>query len=212
MKKSWVLLSFLNFFIAALFGLILRAAFVWEIGWMDYRNLLHGHSHVAMLGWIYLAIYALFWRRFLPETKRNKKFYSLLFWFTQITVIGMMISFPLQGYAAISISFSSLHILASYVFCYRIWKDHEIKNPAVKKLFYASLVLLILSTLGVWLLGPLAVSGGRNTALYQVAIQFYLHFQFHGWFTFAILALLLSTIFQHKWKLDYNVFNWFFYL
>jgi hypothetical protein len=162
----------LNFFIAALFGLILRGAFVWEIDWIDYRNLMHGHSHVAMLGWVYLAIYALFWIRFLPETKRQKRSYSTLFWFTQITVIGMMISFPLQGYAAVSITFSTLHILASYVFCYRIWKDNNIGNPAVKKLFYASLVFLILSTLGVWVLGPLAVSGGRNTAFYRLPSSF----------------------------------------
>ncbi|WP_163377768.1 hypothetical protein [Cyclobacterium sp. SYSU L10401] len=124
----------------------------------------------------------------------------------------MMLSFPLQGYAAVSISFSSLHILASYVFCYRIWKDQQITHPAVKKLFYAALVFLVLSTFGVWLLGPLAVSGGRNTALYQVAIQFYLHFQFHGWFTFAILALLLDSLLRQQWEINYQVFSWFFYL
>ncbi|MEX0883563.1 MAG: hypothetical protein WDZ72_08835, partial [Cyclobacteriaceae bacterium] len=150
--------------------------------------------------------------RFLPASKRKNRSYSRLFWFTQITVIGMMVSFPLQGYAAISITFSTLHILASYAFVYRIWKDHNISHPAVKKLFYAALVFLILSTFGVWILGPLVVSGGRSTALYQVAIQFYLHFQFHGWFTFAVLALLLDTVLRLNWEKNDHVFNWFFYL
>lgn len=208
MKKFWILLSFSNFLIAALFGLILRAAFVWEIDWMEYRNLLHAHSHLAMLGWVYMALFALFCYRFLPQSKY--KSYSKLFWTTQLAVLGMMISFPLQGYAAVSIGFSSLHILASYVFCYRIWKDQEIADPSVKKLFHAALVFLILSTFGVWVLGPLAVSGGRNTALYQVAIQFYLHFQFHGWFTFAILALLLDTMLRRNWKIKDHLFARFF--
>ncbi|MFO7822619.1 MAG: hypothetical protein R6V72_01680 [Cyclobacterium sp.] len=210
MKKFWILLSFSNFLIAALFGLVLRAAFVWEINWMEYRNLLHAHSHLAMLGWVYMGIFAFFCYRFVPASKF--KTYSKLFWITQTTVIGMMLSFPLQGYAAVSISFSSLHILASYVFCYRIWKDQQITHPAVKKLFYAALVFLVLSTFGVWLLGPLAVSGGRNTALYQVAIQFYLHFQFHGWFTFAILALLLDSLLRQQWEINWQAFSWFFYL
>lgn len=175
-------------------GLILRGAFVWEIGWLDYRNMMHGHSHVAMLGWAYLALYSLIWYRFIPKGKREKPVYSGLFWFTQITVLGMMVSFPIQGYGAVSITFSTLHILASYTFCYLVWRDHQTKHPAVALLLKTALVLLVISTIGVWSLGPLALSGGRSSTLYQLAIQFYLHFQFHGWFTLAILALLLDIL------------------
>ncbi|WP_073092871.1 hypothetical protein [Cyclobacterium lianum] len=210
MKKFWILLSFSNFFIAALFGLLLRAAFVWEINWIVYRNILHAHSHLAMLGWVYMGIFALFCHHFIPTSTSRR--YSRLFWVTQISVIGMMISFPLQGYAAVSISFATLHILASYVFCYRVWKDQQIAFPAVRKLVYCALVFLVLSTFGVWLLGPLAVTGGRNTALYQVAIQHYLHFQFHGWFTFAILAIFLNSLLGQRWEINNRVFSWFFYL
>ncbi|WP_163377769.1 hypothetical protein [Cyclobacterium sp. SYSU L10401] len=77
MKKFWILLSFSNFLIAALFGLVLRAAFVWEINWMEYRNLLHAHSHLAMLGWVYMGIFAFFCYRFVPASKF--KTYSKLF-------------------------------------------------------------------------------------------------------------------------------------
>jgi hypothetical protein len=209
MKKNWILFSLFNFFIAALMGLILRGAFVWEIGWLDYRNMMHGHSHVAMLGWVYLALYSLIWYRFIPKRKRIKPIYSRLFWFTQMTVVGMMISFPLQGYAAVSISFSSLHILSSYVFCYRVWKDHKTKVPEVGLLLKTALGLLAVSTIGVWILGPLAISGGRSSTLYQLAIQFYLHFQFHGWFTFAVLALLLDALTQ-GFTLKEKQFKWFY--
>ncbi len=175
-------------------GLILRGAFVWGLTWVDYLNLLHGHSHVAMLGWVYLALYILLGYRFIPKDKWKKPVYSRLFWFTQFTVFGMMVAFPLQGYGAVSITFSALHILASYAFVYFLWRDHRIVKPEVALLVKTALVFMVLSTVGVWSLGPIALSGGRSSTLYQLAIQFYLHFQFHGWFTFAVLALLLDAL------------------
>ena len=53
----------------------------------------------------------------------DEKFYNRLFWVTQLAVVGMMIDFPAQGYAFVSILFSTLHIFCSYYFCYLIWKD-----------------------------------------------------------------------------------------
>lgn len=191
-------------------GLMLRGAYVWGIGSLDYRNLMHGHSHVAMLGWVYLALFALIWYRFIPPITRKKNIYEILFYSTQVTVVGMMISFPLQGYGPWSIAFSTLNIMASYVFCYRVWKDCHIPNEGVKLMFKTSLVLLIISTLGVWSLGPLAVFGDRNSALYQIAIQFYLHFQFHGWFTFAVLALVVNFLPELNKKFKGPMFRWFY--
>lgn len=194
MYKHWILFSLFNFLVAALMGLILRGAFVWEISWLDYRDMMHGHSHVAMLGWVYMALYVLVGERFIPKERWHKPIYSRLFWFTQFTVVGMMVSFPLQGYGAISITFSSLHIIASYIFAYMVWRDHRTVHPQVSLLIKSALVLMLISTIGVWSLGPMALLGGRSSTLYQFAIQFYLHFQFHGWFTFCVLALLLDTL------------------
>lgn len=210
MRNNWIFLSLLNFFIAALMGLILRGAFLWEITWLDYRHWLHAHSHVAMLGWAYLALYVLIGTRFIPREIWSKPFYARLFWFTQITVIGMMFTFPVQGYGPVSITFSTLHVLASYVFCYRGWKDMGFQHKEVRTLMGTALVFLVISTLGVWSLGPLAMSGQRSSILYQLVIQFYLHFQFHGWFTFAVLALLLDIFL--KGPLSHRLFTRFYYL
>lgn len=209
-NKNWILFSFFNFFIASLMGLILRGAFIWELDWMDYRNMMHGHSHVAMLGWVYLVLYILIGHFFLPEKVWAKPIYTWLFWFTQTTVLGMMISFPIQGYGAVSITFSTLHILASYLFCYLIWRDQKIKNSQITLLLKTSLVLLVISTLGVWSLGPIAVLGGRGSTFYQLAIQFYLHFQFHGWFTFSVLALVFSALSQNS-AFNRLIFNRFYF-
>lgn len=210
-NKNWILISLFNFLVAALMGLILRGAFVWGSSWFDYRNLMHGHSHVAMLGWVYLALYVLIVIKFIPQETRKKPVYSYLFWFTQFTVLGMMVSFPIQGYGAISILFSALHILASYVFTFLVWRDHRVVHPEVGLMLKTALVLMVVSTVGVWSLGPMTIFGGRSSTLYQLAIQFYLHFQFHGWFTFCILSLLISAV-SDNFDLNRSIFRRFYTL
>jgi hypothetical protein len=177
---------------ATLMGLVLRAAFVWEIDWLDYRNMLHGHSHVALLGWLYLGFFLMIHARLLPKEKASKPIYTWLFWLTQFSVVGMMIAFPLQGYAGFSIFFSSLHILLSYLFAYNVWKDHLKENDQISLLLKTSLTFQVLSTFGVWGVAFIMGSGGGGGVLYQVAIQFYLHFQFNGWLLFALLTVVLK--------------------
>src|SRR5690606_17983179 len=171
-NKGWILFSLFNFLIAALMGLLLRGAFVWGLSWIDYLNVLHGHSHVAMLGWVYLALFMLLGSRFIPADKWMQPVYSRLFWFTLFTVFGMMVAFPLQGYGDVSITFSALHILASYVFAYLLWRDHHIVRTEVALLLKTALVLMVISTLGVWSLSPITALGGRSSTIYQLAIQF----------------------------------------
>jgi hypothetical protein len=115
-------LALLNFFLAALLGVLLRYAFVEELTFITYRPVMHAHSHVAMLGWVYLALYALLLPAFVPAAA-GKGFYRGLFWLTQLSVAGMLISFPLEGYGPWSISFSTLHVLCAYAFAGQIWRD-----------------------------------------------------------------------------------------
>lgn len=149
---------------------------------------MHAHSHGAMLGWVYLMLYVLIVHHFVPE---KKPVYNRLFWLTEIAVIGMMVSFPFQGYAAISISFSTLHIICSYLFIRLIWKNHRIASEPLRLLLKVSLVFMFISTIGIWFLGPAAAMLGIDSAFFQIAIQFFLHFQFNGWFLFAVLAVFL---------------------
>ena len=121
MPKKHVFVCLLNFFVAALLGLALRYFFVQPMG-VNYRFLTHAHSHIAMLGWVYLMLFVLFVQYFVPE---KKPIYTKLFWITQFAVLGMLFSFPFQGYAAVSITFSTLHIFCSYYFAYLIFKNHK---------------------------------------------------------------------------------------
>ena len=204
MPKKLVLVCLLNFFIAALLGLALRYFFVQPMV-INYRFLTHAHSHIAMLGWVYLMLFMLIVHYFVPE---KKSIYTKLFWITEFAVLGMLFSFPFQGYAAVSITFSTLHIFCSYYFAYLIFKNHKTESKVTSYLLKTALVFMLISTAGVWCLGPAVAIVGQASAFYQIAIQFFLHFQFNGWFLIAVIAVLF-----HQLKLqDSKDFRLFFKL
>lgn len=208
-QRSWIICCLLNFVVAASMGLLMRFIYLFPLKGINYIYLLHAHSHVAMLGWAYLMMYVLIVHFFIPKEKSDKPIYNQLFWTTEFAVIGMMISFPIQGYALFSIVFSTLHILLSYVFCWLVWRDCPKNKNAPEKLLIASILFLILSTFGVWCLGPALNMLGKQSAFYQIAIQFFLHFQFNGWFLFAVLALFIK---QFKNEIELRKFRIFIVL
>lgn len=206
MKKSRLVVCLLNFFIASVMGVVLRLSSLYPLNF-NYHFLLHGHSHTALLGWIYLMLYTLIVHHFIPQEKQQNRYYSRLFGITQFSVIGMMISFPFQGYGLYSITFSTLHIFCSYFFCYKIWKEQRPVSLYDGILLKTALVFLLLSTIGVWSLGIIGASGTKNASIYQAAIQFFLHFQFNGWFIFGLLALLANRYHNYIKRITTHKFN-----
>lgn len=197
MPRKWFNIVLGNFLVAAIMGATLRYAFVEEISWLKFRYFLHGHSHLAMLGWVYLALFILLLRNFLDSESRQRSKYAWLFWATQVSVIGMTIAFPIQGYAAVSIAFSTAHILLSYLFAYHFLRDLPAGNsqPSLALWFIrGALFFMILSTLALWAMGPILVFGQKGSAWYYMAVQFFLHFQFNGWFLFAVLGLFFKFL------------------
>ncbi len=192
-------------------GLLLRAVPFLNMPWLNFRHMTHAHSHAAMMGWLYMVIFALFMHFFLSVEEQKKKKYQRLFVTLQIAVIGMMCSFPFQGYAAISISFSALHLFSSYALLTFIWKNARSENRQAIILLKTAIVLMMFSTLGVYAMGPVTAKIGRMTDAYHLCIQFFLHFQFQGWFMFAIAALLfqqLSHLGISMGRLQFRGFHW----
>jgi len=188
-RLSWWNLAVFWFLVAGFLGCVMRYAFVKELPFdIAYKNIQHAHSHVAMMGWLYSALYVLIVALF----QLNRKVYRPLFWWTQFSVLGMLVFFPLQGYGPLSIVFSTLHIFLSYYFVWQVVKDLRASKQELmlsKVLLYTALFFLFLSTLGTWGLGVIMNTSLRGSAWYYGAIQFFLHFQFNGWFVFAALAL-----------------------
>jgi hypothetical protein len=194
-KSIWrIRAALFNLLVAAILGALLRFAFVEELNWLEFRNVLYAHSHVAMLGWVFLALFAILLQVFLPEDQRHTAVYNRLFALTQLSVAGMLLTFPMFGYTAPAIAFSTLHVLLSYGFARHFLKDLR-TSPAselAKSFARAAVWLMILSTVALWAMGPIIVLGFRGKAIYYMAVQFFLHFQFNGWFLFAVLAIFFQ--------------------
>lgn len=207
--RLYLFICLLNFGVAALLGLALRYS---SMAWLpiQYSHFTHAHSHTAMLGWAYQALFCLLVYFFLPQGGRK---YRRLFWATQLSVFGIMGSFPVQGYGPVSIAFSTLHTIFAYIFVLAAWREALCATPEIRRLLRTALVFFVLSTLGVWCLPPCLLIWGKDSTPYQLAIQFYLHFQFNGWFTAAIGALYMQWRHQQFGPvLQQSFFKNFWYL
>lgn len=176
------------FVVATAIGALLRVHVLWSIPGVNYAFVLHAHSHTAFLGWVYNAFFALALHFFVPVTERGR--FTLLFLVTQVATVGMLVTFPLQGYARESIGFSSLHMACSGVFAWRLLRLAQTERTARTALAWA-FVFMFFSAVGPLSLGAIAVAGLRESPWYSMAIYFYLHFQYNGWFAFFLIAVLL---------------------
>jgi len=212
MKKNWVIISFINFFIASLLGLVLRVAHVYEIPGLEFRKVMYAHFHVSMLGWLYLVIYSIIWSTFIDKSSRSRSIYERFFWLTQASVIGMIFSFSFHGFGVASAVFVGLHLFISYLFVVLVWMDKSRQSSPSELLLRTSLLWMLLSTIGVWVVVYLVTGNIRNLVFYHMAIQFFLHFQFNGWFTFIVLAIFYNELEKKGLNFNRRLFMWFFWL
>ena len=190
--------SAMGFFLAAsVFGLLMRYMFVGEVTGVRYRNILHAHSHVALMGWAYQLLSGALVARLVPDSERTRS-YHLFFWLNILATLGMAVSFPIQGYGAASISFSVLHVVASYGFAFLFLLDMRGKKDHEHLLARLAVIWMLVASIGLWAVGPLGAMLGRLHPVYFMAIQFFLHFQLNGWLTFGVLALLVQHVKLHE--------------
>lgn len=179
---AWTFLA-----IASALGLLLRVQTLHPIVPLNYAYALHAHSHVAFLGWVYNAFFAVTLRHLALPSDASR--YRALFVVTQMATLGMLCTFPFQGYAAASISFSTLHVACEGTFGWFLLRRNR-ATPAARLALRWAFAFMFISAAGPIALGPIAASGLRGSTWYSLAIYFYLHFQYNGWFIFFLLAVL----------------------
>ncbi|HJP63540.1 MAG TPA: hypothetical protein VJ844_08870 [Mucilaginibacter sp.] len=194
-KINYPRLALINFLVLTIFGIVLRYIQLYSVPFLNYQYILHAHSHFAFSGWMFFALALLIsyqlWGKQLPSSV------GFTFLFALISAYGMLISFLLQGYKPISITFSTIFILVTYCFTYVVFKGALLRNKVnstAYKFIWGALIFLCISSLGPFFLGPLSASGYKNSPLYQDAIYFYLHFQMNGFMVLASLGLIATTL------------------
>jgi len=180
------------FLVAAVLGTLMRFMYLQEILYLEYKNVLHAHSHIAMLGWGFTALAGVLVFVFTPNVETRKVYQNTLY-ANLFAGLGMLFSFLYQGYGAISIAFCTVHVFVVYYFSWYFLKDLKKVPPTIATKFAKwAIYLMVISTIGLWSIAPISMFLGKLHPLYFASIQFFLHMQFNGWFTFGILALLFK--------------------
>lgn len=200
------------FLTAAALGLVLRSFLILKIP-ITYKFIVHTHSHIALLGWVYIALTTLIYKLYLEKQELDKK-YRHIFWFTQFTLLGMLFSFPFQGYALFSIIFSTLFLIASYWFFWFFRKNVRVEDKKNNsyRCINTALWFMVLSSIGPWALGAIMNTLGATSIWYRLAIYFYLHFQYNGWMILSLTGVLLYILEQRNIYFHKEKFSAFFQL
>lgn len=192
--KQWIVWATALFFLASIFGSLMRLYYIVEIPLLEYLHLLHAHSHVAQLGWAFLLVTLTLLILGLNSTPHQKHYISVLV-LNVVACFGMAATFLYQGYGALSIGFSALHILVSYYFAWFFWNDlKQVEVSSARSFFKGSLIWLVFSSFGLWALPVVLNTVGKSSILYYTSVQWFLHIQFNGWFTYAVIGLILLWV------------------
>lgn len=175
-------------FLGAIIGLVLRYAFTGSISGFPFKFVLHSHSHIMLLGFVFNALIVLLFTRF---TNGIDKISYYLYLALQICVAVLLVGFIIQGYSLITIIFSTLHLWISYWLVIRLWK-RLVGEKSDLLLIKTGIVFHFISSIGPYALGPLMAMKMQASPWYQQAIFFYLHFQYFGSFFLWMLAVLFQ--------------------
>lgn len=218
-SKLWLKTSIINLLLVAILGLLMRYKIGFEFPFLDQKHLQHSHSHFAFSGWISHTLMVLMIGFLEYKIKKTEvqfiKKYNLLLITNLICSYGMLISFIIQGYGAISILFSTSSIVIACVFTFFYFKDLKLisHEDLSKNWFKASLFFNVISSLGTFALAYMMVSKNIPQNEYLSSIYFYLHFQYNGWFFFACMGLLISFLQLKKAEnLFFNKTFWLFFV
>jgi hypothetical protein len=214
-QHKWLRFSLFNLALVALLGVLMRYKIGFEFPYFDQKHIQHAHSHFAFSGWIAHTIFVLmvvFIQQYIPSNAVRK--YKVAIIINLICAYGMLISFAIQGYGAVSIFFSTAAILIAYLFSYYYFKDLktvEKRHPSINW-FKAALLFNIISSLGTFALAYMMATKHIHQNAYLTSVYYFLHFQYNGFFFFACMGLIYSQLYRYLPSLSTSqtIFRLFF--
>lgn len=214
MPRKFFHLAFILFIVTALSGIWMRAIPFVSNPLLNYENILHGHSHIAILGWAFFGLFIVFLAILWPNLKEKKHAIALTISIFSVSIV-MFFAFLYEGYGTLSIIMSTLHIFVEYWAVYFIYKQLKAQEhlPKVGRLFIkGSLITLVISTIGPFALGYLGATGLRDTDFFDMSIYFFLHFQYNGFLFLFLIGLFIFILHDKKLKLSNTLMNYGFWI
>ncbi len=195
--RRWFRISIFNLLLVSTLGVLMRYKIAFSLPFVNQRYLLNAHSHFAFAGWV-TQVLMIFIAVYISQNSKSfsVKKYNYLLFANLFTAYGMLFSFPFEGYALISIIFSTLSLFASYTFAIAVWKD--LNKIAIKSISHswikAALIFNVLSSVGPYTLAYMMATRHIQQNVYLASIYFFLHFQYNGWFFFTCMGLFTAKI------------------
>lgn len=195
--QKWIKISLLSLATVALLGCILRYKIAFSLPFINQKYLLHAHSHFAFAGWITQALMVCMVGYLAKHSPVNiPKKYNFLLTANWISALGMLLTFPWEGYGVFAIIFSTLSIFVSYFFAVVYWRDlDKLPQRSIAHGWFKLAVLFnAVSSIGAFSLAFMMATKNMHQELYMAAVYFFLHFQYNGWFFFACMGLFTSYL------------------
>jgi hypothetical protein len=195
--RKWFLLGILNLSIVALLGGLMRYKMAFNFPFFVQNNLLHAHSHFAFSGWVsHILFTGLTILISTAVDKAKQKKYNLLIIANLCSAFGMLVAFTIQGYKAVSITFSTLSLIVAVTFAFCFIRDSKYlpRNSRAKPWAVAGLIFNALSVAGPFTLAYVMASKSNDHELNLASIHYFLHFQYNGWFFFGSMALVTTLL------------------
>ncbi len=189
MIKKWYYIPALIFLLLTLIsGVWLRLQWGWP-QWMTFRTdfLTHGHSHVALLGWVFLGMMGLVFEAGAHRPQLPQRMIAGLGGLVTLLTLILFASFTLGGYTPLSIILSTIHMVFGYALAWIFFRfARDDRNIGSRYFIEGAVFWMVMATAGPWLL---AVGRGLPPFWMDAAVHYYLHVLFNGWFLFALAGL-----------------------
>jgi hypothetical protein len=189
----WLKWAFFNLLLVAALGLLMRFKVVFELPWVNQKNLQLAHAQFAFQGWIAQLLLVFLIHRLQTAFEASKlerlQRFLLLHQWLNLGVAGLVVW---QGMGPLAFfSPVTLYVIQAYLF-WQIYVTYRKKGITANWLGWG-MVFAICSWLSVLMLGLLFVVGKMTVQHYLGWHYTYLHFQYNGWFFFAAVSLLMET-------------------
>jgi hypothetical protein len=184
-NSGFYLPALIFLFLTLLSGVWLRYQWTWP-GGMIFRAdfLIHGHSHVALLGWVFLGLMGMTLESGTDRRRLPFRFTAITGFLTAVTTVLLFLAFVRDGYAPASIILSTIHMILGYILAGIYFRcTSGIARLADRHFLDGAVFWMILATAGTWML---AAGQGLSPFWMHVSVRFYLHILFFGWFMFAL--------------------------
>lgn len=210
-KLTWQSLFF--FLVLGILGTLIRLKMSHPLlPDLNTSNLLHAHSHIAVLGWTNVAFIALIVYFTFSQKATTSRSLTIFFWAMFIVNLGIAPTFTAQGYGLYSIIFSTLSVVISIWFLVLYIKGQDRKatgkRSALYRLISTGVAFYMLSIVGLVLVAVhmAAKIGGKD--LFNSAIYFYLHSQYNGWMVFALIGTVYAYLHKRGIALSERSIKW----